>query len=256
MSFFSSTKDLPQPKQKPLGLDERRIATNEQARPVPYFCGIARLAVTFISEAFAVKSKKIKMRVGKKKETVGYNYFASFAALIAHGPLDRLDAIWMDDELVWEGPLTRSGDYADITIEDRGNVRLYWGTETQGQIRSWRPAARFTPLTGARLTWSLINSSSAGTGPTPPTSRSWSPGGRTRRGLPTPNSIEDDVNPVIPLWDLWTNPRYGLGLPESRLDMDALAAVGEQLNTEGIGVSPVITRLQLPPVPGRAVRVL
>ena len=35
MSFFSSTKYLPQPKQKPLGLDERRIATNEQARPVP-----------------------------------------------------------------------------------------------------------------------------------------------------------------------------------------------------------------------------
>jgi hypothetical protein len=60
--------------------------------------------------------------------------------------------------------------------------------------------------------------------------------------LPTPNSIEDDVNPVIPLWDLWTNPRYGLGLPESRLDLATLATVGERLNTEGIGVSPVITR--------------
>ncbi len=60
--------------------------------------------------------------------------------------------------------------------------------------------------------------------------------------LPTPNAIEDDVNPVIPLWDLWTNSHYGLGLPETRLDMDALAAVGEQLNAEGIGVSPVITR--------------
>jgi hypothetical protein len=56
---------------------------------------------------------------------------SSFAALICHGPLARLDAIWMDDELVWEGPLNRSGDYADITVEDRGNVRLYWGTETQ-----------------------------------------------------------------------------------------------------------------------------
>jgi hypothetical protein len=54
--------------------------------------------------------------------------------------------------------------------------------------------------------------------------------------------IEDDVNPVIPLWDLWTNPRYGLGLPESRLDLATLAAVGERLNTGGIGVSPVITR--------------
>jgi hypothetical protein len=41
----------------------------------------------------------------------------------------------MDDELVWEGPLARGGDYADITIGTRGNVRLYWETETQGQDR-------------------------------------------------------------------------------------------------------------------------
>ena len=204
------------------------------------------MAVTFISEAFSVKSKKIKMRVGKKKETVGYNYFASFAALIAHGPLDRLDAIWMDDELVWEGPLARSGDYADITIETRGNVRLYWGTETQGQdplmatSGTVHPAYRgeaylvFDQLFFGRDRTNAPNIEVlVARWPNAP----W---------LPTPNSIEDDVNPVIPLWDLWTNPRYGLGLPESRLDMDALAAVGEQLNAEGIGVSPVITSTKSP----------
>jgi hypothetical protein len=38
-----------------------------------------------------VKSQRVRTRVGKKKETVGYNYFASFAALISHGPIDRLD---------------------------------------------------------------------------------------------------------------------------------------------------------------------
>ena len=53
--------------------------------------------------------------------------------------------------------------------------------------------------------------------------------------LPTPNSIQDDVNPVVALWDLWTNPRYGLGLPESRLDRATLAPVGERLNTEDTG---------------------
>ena len=47
--------------------------------------------MTFISEAFAVKLKKIKMRVGKKKETVGYNYFASFAAnVVLPSPCDAL----------------------------------------------------------------------------------------------------------------------------------------------------------------------
>jgi hypothetical protein len=33
------------------------------------------------------------------------------------------------------------------------------------------------------------------------------------------NSIEDDANPVAVLWDLWTNARYGLGLPESRFNL-------------------------------------
>lgn len=190
-----------------------------------------------------VKAMEIKTGTGgKKKETVGYNYFASFAALIAHGPLDRLDAIWMDDEMVWEGPLTRSGDYVDITIEDRGNVLLYWGTETQGldpvlaMSGIAHPAYRgqaylvFNQLYFGRDRTNAPNTELlVARWPNAP----W---------LATSNSIEDDVNPVIPLWDLWTNPRYGLGLPENRLDMNDLAAVGEQLNTDGIGVSPVITR--------------
>jgi len=141
-----------------------------------------------------------------------------------------------------EGPLARSGDFADITIEDRGNVRLYWGTESQAQDpllatsgtvhTAYRGQAYlvFDQLFFGRDRTNAPNIEViVARWPNAP----W---------LPTPNSIEDDVNPVIPLWDLWTNPRYGLGLAETRLDMDALASVGEKLNTEGIGVSPVITR--------------
>jgi len=107
MSIFGNTRNLPPPKQKPLNVDEERASTNEQARPVPYFARIARLGVTFLSEAFDVYSTKVQTRVGKKKQTTGYNYFASFAALLSHGPIDRLDRIFYDDELVWEGPLER-----------------------------------------------------------------------------------------------------------------------------------------------------
>jgi hypothetical protein len=242
MSFFSSTRNVPQPRQKAFNIDERHTSTNEQARPVPYVAGIARLAVTFISDAFNVKSQRVRMRVGKKKETVGYNYFASFAALVCHGPLDRLDAIWMDDELVWEGPMTRSGTHADITIENRGNVRLYWGTETQGQDPLLATSGTVHPAYRGQA-YLVFNQLFFGR------DRTNAPNIEVQVArwpnavwLPTPNSIEDDVNPVIPLWDLWTNPRYGLGLPESRLDLATLATVGERLNTEGIGISPVITR--------------
>jgi hypothetical protein len=128
------------------------------------------------------------------------------------------------------------------TAEDWGNVRFYWGTETQGEDpllatsatvhSAYRDQAYlvFNQLFFGRDRTNAPNIEVLVTRwPNAP----W---------LPTPDSIEDDVNPVIPLWDLWTNPRYGLGLPESRLDMAALATVGAQLNTEGIGVSPVITR--------------
>jgi len=242
MSFFSSTKNVPQPRQKPFNVDEQRTSTNEQARPVPYFAGIARLGVTFISKAFNVRSEKVQMKVGKKRETVGYNYFASFAALIAHGPIDRIDAIWMDDELVWKGPLARSGDYAVITIPGRGNVRFYWGTSTQTQDSILAGSGTVHPAYRGQA-YMVFNQLFFGRDRTnAPNIEVLVTRWPNAPWLSTPNSIQDDVNPVIPLWDLWTNPRYGLGMSESRLDMDSLATVGAQLNSEGIGVSPVITR--------------
>lgn len=65
----------------PLGVDAKRTNTNEQGRPLPYFAGIAKLGVTWISEPWDVRSKPIK-----KKETVGFNYYARAAAIVCHGP--------------------------------------------------------------------------------------------------------------------------------------------------------------------------
>ena len=171
-----------------------------------------------------------------------YNYFASFAALLSHGPTDRLDRIYFDDELVWEGPLSRSGDSSDITVPGRGNVRLYWGTATQGldpilgADTVLHPAYRGQAyLVFDRLFFGQNRTNApsievvAARWPQP----SW---------LTTDDAIQDDANPVAVLWDLWTNARYGLGLPEDRLNLPQLNAVAEELATEGVGVSPVITR--------------
>jgi hypothetical protein len=148
----------------------------------------------------------------------------------------------MNDELVWEGPLSRSGDYADNTIESRGNVRLYWGTETQGSNPLLASSGTVHPAYKGQA-YLVFNQLFFGRDRTnAPNIEVQVTRWPNAAWLPPPNSIEDDVNPVIPLWDLWTNPRYGLGLPENRLDLVSLAAAGEQLNTEGIGVSPVITR--------------
>ena len=77
---FGASNDLREATpQEPLGVDAKRTNTNEQGRPLPYFAGIAKLGVTWISEPWDVRSKPIK-----KKETVGFNYYARAAAIVGH----------------------------------------------------------------------------------------------------------------------------------------------------------------------------
>jgi len=68
---------------------------------------------------------------------VGYTYFGSYAMAICLGPVDILHAIYNGDTLVWEGPILRSeamdvDGMTDLTTE-LGNIRFYWGTDTQNQ---------------------------------------------------------------------------------------------------------------------------
>lgn len=102
MSFLSGhTKNIAQPEQKPLGLEPRKLATNEQARPVPVILGAPGVGITFLSQAFDQVTQERKEDFGKEDRVVGYHYFASFAALIGQGPLDRIDWIKFDGEQVW-----------------------------------------------------------------------------------------------------------------------------------------------------------
>jgi hypothetical protein len=121
------------PEQKPLGITPERTSTNEQGRPLPYFAGTTRLSITWITESWDVRTTPIRTKVGKKKQTTGYNYFCKAGAIICHGPVDHLDMILFDDVPVWTGPMSRAGDFAEITLDGgRGTLRFYWGTPTQG----------------------------------------------------------------------------------------------------------------------------
>ena len=102
---FGASNDLREASpQEPLGVDPKRTNTNEQGRPLPYFAGIAKLGVTWLSEPWDVRATPIRKKVGKKQETVGFNYYARAAAIVCHGPVDALDEIRFDDDVVWTGP--------------------------------------------------------------------------------------------------------------------------------------------------------
>ncbi|MFA5265798.1 MAG: phage tail protein, partial [Opitutaceae bacterium] len=62
-----------------------------------------------------------------------YDYFGTILIGLGEGPLDALVSIIEDGKEIWHGPLLRNGATQPslITIADRGNLRLYWGTSDQ-----------------------------------------------------------------------------------------------------------------------------
>lgn len=242
--MFGSTKNVAAPDQKAYGVDVRRTATNEQARPLPYFAGLQRLGSTFLSSLCDVRTEEIREKVGKSQRVVGHRYFASFALLHARGPADKLFKILMDDEVVWTGEVTRSSDYADITVEGRGTVRFYWGTATQtvdaylNASDPSHPAYRgqfYSVWTQLYLGDNRTNVPNieiiAGRYPDP----TW---------CTATTNLDKDANPIAFLGDLLQDPYVGLGLPDARLDTAGLNAVAQTLAAEDLGLSPLLTRSQ------------
>jgi hypothetical protein len=124
-----------------------------------------------------------------------------------------LDAIHLDDDRLWEGPVNRvpGEDYLDLTIEGRGTLRLYWGTATQEPDPELAASGMSHPAYRHQcyavfLDWSLGNRTNV---------PNVEIQGRRQPELPwlsVAADIGEDVNPVAVLGELWESTRYGLGL--------------------------------------------
>lgn len=233
---------------KPFGVDVARASTNQSARVLPWLSGMQWMGVTWLNEVFGVRTTPIMRKVGKKQMTVGHNFYASFAAVVCNGPVDRIKNLKFDDRIEWTGSIDRTPgeDYVDITIETRGVFRLYWGTETQ--------------IMDARLEESgLMHSAYRG--------QCYIVGddiflGADRTTVPNlqvevgrvgyPEWLKDvavirqsnghfDANPIAIIWEWWTNKRFGRGRSETELDIPRLTATATQLYNEGLGISVPLT---------------
>lgn len=332
MSFlFGNTSKTPASSQKPMGQDLSSASTAEAARPVPYLAGRRRLGLTFISDAFDQRADAVTQSFGKQKTRSGYNYFASFAALACHGPVDALHQIYLNGDPVYaaaakltavsftravlvvtfttkadhnlvtgdvvliEGvdqpqynglfTITVTGartftytlaaepdenpsavnkyitarlqldpvyrdteDYVDILIPDFGEMRLYWGTETQ-------TADSYLQTSGTRhpayrgLCYAVFTQLFIGFNQTSVQNVELVLSRQPQAAWHALAGIEDDANLAAVLGDLIQNPRAGAGLDVDRLDTATLAATGATLADEGIGFSPLLMREQ----EGRAV---
>ena len=87
------------------------------------------------------RSKEIKEKVktgkggGKKKKvTVGYKYYLTWAQGICLGPIDELISVFRYEDPVWYGSITMDDVAADgtaqLTLQGMGSMTIYMGTNT------------------------------------------------------------------------------------------------------------------------------
>lgn len=240
---FGSSKHLPIEKPKLFGAQPEQVDTHEAARVVPFFSGTRWVGVTWLGDVFGVRTTPVRKKVGKRKATVGYNYYAGFCGLVGIGPADLITNVSFDDTEVWSGSVSRgSEDYTSLTIENRGVLHVLWGTET---------ATLHSVLAGSGIDHSPMRGQIAiiGEDMLLGQDRTTVPNIKLRIGrYPRPSwisagisKIGDDVNPVIALWDWWKEVRAGARRSEALLDTVRLASVAQTLYDEGLGISPLLT---------------
>jgi hypothetical protein len=241
VSFLSGhTDNIPLADQKALGLDSRRLSTQEQARPVPYMAGRRMVGVTWLSNLYFIHTEEHDS--GKKTGSGQTDFVAAFAGMLCHGPVDALYKVRIDGKVVWEGEVIRGAeDAVDIAVTGYGPFRIYWGTETQGVDDVLALSGEGHPAYRGRCYVNCLFYLGRGKKTAPQLEfeiARWP----VIDWLTAPVNIDGDCNPIAFIAEMAQNPRFGARLSDERIDTALLDAVANRLADEGIGLSPLLDR--------------
>lgn len=254
MSFGSgSTDNFPAQDSNTFGIEPESTSTNQQARPLTWHCGVARLAVTWLGQAFDIVTTELSEDVKKGDPIIyGYEYYAGCAGAVCLGPVDWLGAVYFDGELVWGDGLWASGNSSTITITGRGTMRIYWGTSSQtidSTLATLKGATGNNPdethPAYRRQCYIVFDQLFFGTNKTNAPNIELVIGRWPKPSWQTVEANEQgDCNAVSALYDLLTHPLAGVELDDSQLDTSALDTIASSLHSECFGISPVLRKDQ------------
>lgn len=209
--------------------------------------------------------------MGKSAQVSGYLYFLGLHFGMSHGPADEFLEIRAGDRTAWSGSLTASGTifinapnlFGGPQKEGGivGNFDVMMGEATQG-ANAYLSAVQGPPQPGYRgLLTGVFNGSgfvstggggftqSGQIGANNPYPKAWS--FRFRRALKgwsggtawnpstaavTLSSGVIGMNPAHIVYEVLTNPDWGMGYPSSALDLTVFTASAAQLFSEGFGL--------------------
>jgi hypothetical protein len=137
VSFSAKTPIEPKKLANISGYD---TSSNQEAIPVTFFAGVAKIPLTWITPFYNLTSKTVEQE-GKKGAggaNSQKNWYADIAGVACvcpdDAPVDAVLYVLVNDEVAFTGPLSRTGPahYAALTLETYcQSARVYWGTKDQ-----------------------------------------------------------------------------------------------------------------------------
>ncbi|MDR0736097.1 MAG: hypothetical protein LBF51_04565 [Zoogloeaceae bacterium] len=195
--------------------------------------------------------------MGSKKVTIGYIYYMGIHMGIARGPLDEINRITVGDKTAWSGSITGN---TKIHINQPG---LFGGDKKEGGINGYFYSLFGAPDQGVLgvlknmlgglvpafrgVTTAFYDGEVCAMNPYPKawafrvrrTNNGWH-GGQTWYPAKAAIWLEDGsikaMNPAHILYQLYTDPAFGRGLPTARLDDASFKAAADTLAAEGFGL--------------------
>jgi hypothetical protein len=241
----------------PSSLGDFSFPTAEEGRCIPIAWGTVHVKggnVTWYGNlTVETLTKRVGNWISHQDVVTGYHYYLGVQYCLCYGPIDAIVDVQFDDRS--PGYTKVSGAENDVLTfnnwgffggDDKeggiaGTMVVWKGTNTQG-ADSYLQSVIGCSLPGYRgVCYAVLRGMYLGTSayikPLSITFRRCP----NQLGVPSGHErIGEDANPACALYELLTEPRWGLGLPSGSVDLTSFRAAAETLFTEGVGISMIV----------------
>jgi hypothetical protein len=245
------------------GTESEDVATVQESVPLPYVAGTRKVAARWISNTYNQFTQEVEADSGKKgggdKGSQGsgtYDYFGSIGAAVCNGPVDNIVAVIIDGEQVWADPNEDASrdifpDKFVGSIAGHGTFHFYWGVDNQeldsnSRLKSNNKGIVHPDYKGTAII-ELRDFLFGREKVSAPNLEVVVQKGAVQSILSvTSIPLEDgQINPMLPVADLLTNKRYGLGLDDSLFDPVSFQTMAESFRDSRTGLvycSPLLNK--------------
>lgn len=129
---------VPKPTAPPLvaGISNEQLSSHER-RAAHWHVGEDWCSCQWLGDIYNQEEVEIREKVGKKRQTVGYQVYGDLVGFLTLGLTDAVREIEVDDRVIWTGNIERpenTGDPAYWRVQiptDLGTAYIYWGRADQ-----------------------------------------------------------------------------------------------------------------------------